>query len=222
MVHENFRFQPWYREAQRLIGEGTIGAKLHSVTFRNRPGDGWGDDAYLARQPYFQTMERFLIYEAGIHTIDTFRFLAGDVARCWCVTRKLNPVISGEDAVLGVFEFESGAIGLYDANRFNESTAEDPRYTFGELLVEGEGGSIRLYDDGRLTVQQLGESEREHSYERSHRGFGSDCVLATQRHFVEQLITGEPFETDGRSYLRNIAVQEALYRSSDSGNWEGP
>ncbi len=73
---------------------------LHTITFRNRAGDGWGEDAYLARQPYFQTMERFLLYEAGIHTIDTFRYLAGEVNRVWCMLRKLNPVIAGEDTAI--------------------------------------------------------------------------------------------------------------------------
>ncbi len=47
MVHENFRFQPWYREIKRLLDAETIGNKLHTITFRNRAGDGWGDDAYL-------------------------------------------------------------------------------------------------------------------------------------------------------------------------------
>ncbi len=222
MVHENFRFQPWYREVKRLLAADAIGSKLHTLSFRNRAGDGWGDDAYLTRQPYFQTMERFLIYEAGIHTIDTFRYLAGEIARCWCVMRKLNPVIAGEDSALAVFEFESGSLGLYDANRFNESTAKDPRYTFGELLVEGDGGTIRLYDDGRLTVQPLGGTEREHAYPCSRHGFGGDCVLATQQHFVSSLRTGARFETDGVSYLSNIAVQEALYQSGATGQWQVP
>ncbi|MFK8110772.1 MAG: Gfo/Idh/MocA family protein [Rubripirellula sp.] len=102
MVHENFRFQPWYREIKRLMDTGTIGSTLHTITYRNRAGDGHGVDAYLARQPYFQTMERFLIHEAGIHTIDTFRFLAGEIQRVWSRLRKLNPVISGEDTGIAV------------------------------------------------------------------------------------------------------------------------
>jgi predicted dehydrogenase len=222
MVHENFRFQPWYREIKSLLEGGAIGTKLHTISFRNRAGDGWGDDAYLSRQPYFRAMQRLLIFEAGIHTIDTFRFLAGEINRVWCVTRKLNPVIAGEDAAVGVFEFASGAIGLYDANRFNESTAVNQRYTFGEMLVEANAGSIRLYDDGRLTIQHLGEPEQVHSYPRSQHGFGGDAVLATQRHFVERLKSGEMFETDGPNYLRSIAVQEAAYRSAVSGQWEQP
>ena len=222
MVHENFRFQPWYRESKRLMNEGAIGDRLHTITFRNRAGDGWGEDAYLARQPYFQTMERFLLYEAGIHTIDTYRYLAGEVNRVWCMLRKLNPVIAGEDTAFAVMEFASGGVGMYDANRYNESTAANPRYTFGQLLVEGNAGSIRLHDDGRLTTQRLGEPEQDHDYHHSTHGFAGDCVMATQQHFVDSLRSGQPFETSGSEYLKSIAVQEAMYRSAQSGCWEKP
>ena len=222
MVHENFRFQPWYREMKRLMNDGVIGDRLHSLSFRNRAGDGHGPEAYLARQPYFQTMEKFLIFEAGIHTIDTFRYLGGEIEQAWCWHRKLNPVIAGEDTAVGVFRFQEGAMGLYDANRFNESTSNNPRYTFGEVLLEGDGGSIRLYDDGRLTIQSLGKAERDHVYSPSQHGFAGDCVFATQRHFIDNLSSGEPFETDGPSYLKSLAVQEAMYASSESGCWESP
>lgn len=222
MVHDNFRFQPWYREIKALLEAGAIGDTLHTISFRNRAGDGWGDNAYLTRQPYFQTMERFLIFEAGIHTIDTFRYLAGEVSRVWCHLRKLNPVIVGEDTGLALFQFQKGGMGLYDANRFNESTAKNPRYTLGEMLVEADVGSIRLHDDGRLTVQPLGEPEHEHAYERALHGFAGDCVLATQQHFVDSLVNDTPFETNGENYLQNIAVQEAMYCSAESGQWESP
>ncbi|GIS87989.1 MAG: hypothetical protein CM1200mP18_06990 [Gammaproteobacteria bacterium] len=46
--------------------------ELYTVSFRLRPGDGRGSEAYLNRQPYFQQMERFLVHETGIHFIDTF------------------------------------------------------------------------------------------------------------------------------------------------------
>jgi len=214
MVHENFRFQPWHREIKRLIASGAIGGKLHSLTFRSRPGDGWGDDAYLGRQPYFRTMPRLLVHETGVHFVDTFRFLAGEVRRVYCMLRRLNPVIAGEDCGLLVMEFSGGAVGLWDANRYNESTAEDPRYTFGTFLVEGDGGSIRLADDGSMTVQPLGEPERPHEYAHERRGFSGDCCLATERHFVERLLDGGPFETAGREYLKTLAVVEALYESA--------
>ncbi|MCZ6853939.1 MAG: Gfo/Idh/MocA family oxidoreductase, partial [Gammaproteobacteria bacterium] len=193
MVHENFRFQPWYREIKRLLESQTIGDRLHTISFRSRTGDGWQPDAYLARQPYFRTMPRFLIFEMGVHFIDTFRFLAGEIDGVYASLRKLNADIAGEDAATVHFEFSSGAEGIWDANRFNEASADDPRYTFGEALVECNGGSIRLYSDGSLTVQRLGESEHGHVYEHGKKNFASDCVLETQRHFVQCLKDSRPF-----------------------------
>ncbi|MEM7235451.1 MAG: Gfo/Idh/MocA family oxidoreductase, partial [Planctomycetota bacterium] len=197
MVHENFRFQPWYREIKRLLDSGVIGEKLHSISVRSRMGDGWQDDAYLARQPYFRTMPRFLIFETGVHFVDTFRFLGGEITGVYASLRRLNTAIAGEDAGVVLFEFESGAEATWDANRYNESSAKNPRYTFGEALVESDGGSIRLFQDGRMTIQPLGEAERAHDYDHGHRNFASDCVFSTQSHFVHCLRNGDPFETSG-------------------------
>lgn len=214
MVHENFRFQPWYREIKRLLDGGILGRTLHSLTFHARPGDGRGADAYLARQPYFREMPRLLVHETGVHFIDTFRYLAGEIENVTAVLRRLNPAIAGEDAGLLTFRFANGAVGVWDANRFNETTAADPRYTFGTLLVEADGGRVRLDEDGRLFVKRLGDAEREHEYSHARRGFAGDCVYFTQRHFIDCLARGAEFETSGDEYLKTLAVVEAAYRSA--------
>lgn len=217
MVHENFRFQPWYREMKRLLTVGTIGDRLHSIGFCCRTGDGWQPDAYLGRQPYFREMERFLIFETGVHFIDTFRYLGGEITGVYATLRKLNPGIAGEDAGTLLFEFENDARGIWDGNRFNESRAEDPRYTFGEMLVEASGGSIRLHHDGQLTIQPLGQPDRVHEYVHERKNFAGDCVFRTQQHFVECLLADEPFETSGNSYLKTLSIQEAVYESAATG-----
>ena len=73
MVHENFRFQPWYREIRRQINTGAIGDRLHSISFQCRLGDGWQHDAYMERQPCFREMPRLLIFETGVHFVDCLR-----------------------------------------------------------------------------------------------------------------------------------------------------
>ncbi len=215
MVHENFRFQPWHREIKRQLGAGAIG-NLFSLSFRSRMGDGWGTNAYLPRQPYFRDYPRMLVYENGVHFIDTFRFLGGEISRVSAWNRRLNPLIKGEDCSLVVFEFGDGTLGQWDANRYNETTAANPRLTFGEFLIEGSAGTIRLYADARLTIQRLGKPEEEIAYERADRNFAGDCVYFTQRHFIERLIDGKPFETSGEDYLRTLAVQEAIYQSAEN------
>jgi predicted dehydrogenase len=214
MVHENFRFQPWYREIKKLLDQGVIGDKIFTAYFRMRMGDGWGIDAYLDRQPFFRDMPQLLVYETGIHFIDTFRFLFGEVKEVYAKLRKLNPVIKGEDAGIIHLDFENGVQAVWDANRFNESNCDNPRYTFGEMLIEGNNGSIRLYNNGNITIQALGSPEMPHAYEHSNKNFAGDCVFALQEHFVSCLVSGQMFETNVMDYLKNIEVQEAVYLSS--------
>lgn len=213
VVHENFRWEPWYREARRLIDSGALGA-LHGVAFRLRPGDGQGPDAYLDRQPYFQTMPRLLIVETAIHWIDTFRFLLGEVEAVSARLRRINPVIAGEDAGIVIFEFTNGATGVFDGNRLNDHVAADPRRTMGELWLEGSLGVLRLDGDARLWFKPHRGEEREHHYDAGPTDtFGGGACEALQRHVVRGLRDGAPFENSARAYLRNLAVQEAVYRS---------
>ena len=143
MVHENFRWQPWYRAIKDVQSAGTIGEFTH-VHFLMRMGDGWGEDAYLARQPFFRDYPRLLIYETGVHFIDTFRFLLGEVTGVVRTRRRLNPVIRGEDAGQLLLTFEYGATAIWDANRYNEVEADSPRFTFGELRIDATAGHLTM------------------------------------------------------------------------------
>lgn len=217
MVHENWRFQPWYREIKKIMDAGDIG-QAHSIYFRSRMGDGWGENAYIPRQPYFRTYPRFLIYENGIHFIDTFRYLFGEVESVYADLRKINPVIAGEDAAQVFLTMKSGVRAIWDANRYNEPNFENARYTFGESLIDGTGGSIRLYNDGRITVKRLGEEEKDHPYHHEQIEFASDCVYHTQRHFMDCMRSEEDFEPNGEDYMRSLKVQEAVYQSAAEKN----
>ncbi len=214
MVHENFRFQPWYREIKRLLDSGIIGSKLHSMTMNSRMGDGWGEEAYLGRQPYFRTMPRLLVHETGIHFVDTFRYLGGEIAECSASLRRLNPLIAGEDAGRLTFRFHSGAEAVWDANRYNESLSPDFRYTFGELLVEADGGSIWLGFDGSIRIKQLGKVAYLHEYEHARVGFGGDCVYACQQHFLDVLDGKAKCETAPQEYEKSLRIVEGLYESA--------
>lgn len=216
VVHENFRFQPWYREAKRLLDDGFLGTP-HGVAFRLRPGDGQGPRAYLDRQPYFQQMPRLLIVETAIHWIDTFRFLLGEVSAISARLRRLNPAIAGEDAGILVFEMANGASGLFDGNRLNDHVAENPRRTMGEMWLEGSAGVLRLDGEARLWWKPHREDEREHAYVRGPETFGGGCCSALQRHVVAHLRDGMPVENTIGDYLANLRVQEAAYESHATG-----
>ncbi len=214
VVHENFRWEPWYREAKRMIAAGRIG-EVYSVAFRLRPGDGQGARAYLDRQPYFQQMPLFLVKETAIHWIDTFRFLMGDVHAVYAALRRVNPVIAGEDAGYIVFEYAGGGTGLFDGNRLNDHVASNPRRTMGEMWLEGSGGVLRLDGEARLWWKPHHGAETEHRYDRGPEdSFGGGACEWLQRHVVAHLKSGAPIENTAREYLTNLRVQEAVYRSA--------
>ena len=217
VVHENFRWTPWHREAKRLISAGTIGA-LHSVSFRLRPGDGQGELAYLDRQPYFRKMPRLLVYETAIHWIDTFRYLMGEVTAVFSWLRRINPAIVGEDAGYIVFEFDGGPTGLFDGNRLNDHVAANPRRTMGEMWLEGANGVLRLDGEARLWWKPHQEPEMEHRYDSGPAdAFGGGACRALQSHVVDHFLSNKPLENTGRDYLANLRVQEAIYLSNAQG-----
>ena len=171
MVHENFRWQPWYRAIKDVQARGDIGDFTH-IHFLMRMGDGWGEDAYLARQPFFREYPRLLFYETGVHFIDTFRFLLGDVASVVAETKRLNPAIRGEDAGQLLLKFQNGSTAIWDANRYNESEAETPRFTFGELRIDGTAGHLTMDASSTIRVKRLGQPAAELSMRASERTRG--------------------------------------------------
>ncbi len=217
VVHENFRFEPWYREIKRQLDSGRLG-DIYQITFRLRPGDGQGPDAYLARQPYFQQMPHFLIRETGIHFIDTFRYLFGEVEGVFADLRRLNPVIAGEDAGIVLFRFTNGRRALFDGNRLADHAAADRRKTMGELWIDGSAGSLRLDGAGRLFWRAHATTEeQELSFAWDDRGYGGDCVHLFQAHVADHIRTGSALETRARDYLRNLEIEAAIYASSEHG-----
>jgi predicted dehydrogenase len=215
VVHENFRFAPWFREARRLIDAGALG-RVHGVSFRLRPGDGQGLHAYLDRQPYFQTMPQLLVRETAVHFIDSFRFLCGEVRAVTARLRRLNPVIAGEDAGTVLLEFDDDRQGLFDGNRLNMHPAADQRRTMGEMWLEGSAGVLRLDGEARLWWMPHGGAETPHPYPSADGAFGG-AVTALQAHVLAHLRNGTPLENSASDYLANLRVQAAVYRSHQAG-----
>lgn len=218
-VHENGRFQPWYRAAKALIEGGGLG-QIYRATFRLRPGDGQGPNAYLDRQPYFQQMPRFMVHETAIHWIDTFRYLLGEPQGVFARLQKLNPVIAGEDAGTILMDFAGGATALFDGNRLSDHQADNRRLTLGELLLEGSEAVLRLDGYGRLWLRPQGSNEETlHPFDWTDRQFGGDCVYLTNRAILTAWRQDRPAETEASDYIRNLRIEQAVYQSDEEARW---
>ncbi|MBL4892194.1 MAG: Gfo/Idh/MocA family oxidoreductase [Rhizobiaceae bacterium] len=218
IVHENFRFQPWYRIIKTRIDSGAIGEVLQA-SFRLRTGDGQGPDAYLDRQPYFQKMPRFLIHETAVHWVDTFRYLMGNPDFVYADLRRHNEAISGEDAGYLILGYDNGQRAMFDGNRLLDHAAENHRITLGECLVEGTTGTLELDGFGNVTERKFGEIEKRVILPaQSYEGFAGDCVHALQSHVISGLLNGTGFENEAADYLKVQEIEEALYQSNETGS----
>ncbi|MEM6974613.1 MAG: Gfo/Idh/MocA family oxidoreductase [Pseudomonadota bacterium] len=214
IVHENFRFQPWWRQMKAELDAGRLGA-LYGLRFDLRPGDGQGPRAYLDRQPYFQTMPRLLVHETAVHFIDTFRFLMGDPDWVMADLRRLNPAIAGEDAGLIVLGYDDGRRAIFDGNRLAGFVAENRRLTMGEGLAEGELGSLRLSGDGALAFRAHDSNAWQPvPVEIAPNEFGGGCVRTLQAHALDALAAGSLPENHARAYLANLMIVEAVYEAN--------
>jgi len=205
IIHENWRWQPWYREARERIRQGAIGHPV-SYWFRVRRGDGAGAEPY-SRQPYFRSMPRLLVFETLVHALDTARMLFGDIAAVSALMRRVNPYIAGEDHAALLVRHEEALLGVVDGHRFLDLAPDSP--PMGEAWFEGDRGFLHVTAHGDLV-----ENGRVVWENRVRTGYRGDSVWAAQRHFVESLLSGAPAESEGREYLKTFAAVEAAYRSA--------
>jgi hypothetical protein len=103
---------------------------------------------------------------------------------------------------------------LWDANRYKVVEWETPLYRFGSLRVDASGGHLTMDTSSAIRIKLLGEPARYLDYARANVNFAGDCVYSLQRHFVDCMLSGNEFESNGLDYLKTIEVVEAAYASA--------
>ena len=96
-------------------------------------------------------------------------------------------------------------------------TSPNPATPSASSSSRATGGRCASTATGGSPCRSSGEPEREHEYACEDKSFAGDCCYATQRHFVDRMLDGESFETNGEDYLETLAVQEAVYESAATG-----
>lgn len=214
MVHENWRFRPWYRALRLELEAGTIGRPIrlrlaHRETRALRAG-GFRD------QPYFSTMPRLILLEMGCHLVDTARYVLGEVATVTATLGRFGPGHLGDDLATLSLEFEGGALGLLDMTWCAPADLARPEWALNETTLEGTEGILRLLRDGSLQRVGLdGQVERRPVRLKPDDEVYIDGYAATQAHFVEGLVRGIDHETSGRDNLKTMDVVWEGYRSAE-------
>ena len=212
MVHENWRFRGYYREAAAWLRDYRIGrvkqAQLTLLTSGVLP-DSDGRRPALERQPFMRAERRMLVAEVLIHHLDTLRVLLGPLHVTAAVLSRTCPELVGEDGAVIQLESQNGAavsiFASFAANGY-------PATQFDRLEILGEDGSIRL--QGPLLTCS-GKSPDERSYDLAAEYQGS--YNAAIAHFIHALRNNHPFETSPEDNLKTLTLVEDCYRLS---NWE--
>jgi predicted dehydrogenase len=210
MVHENWRFRPYYRELKRWLDEGVVGEVVSIRLDFHSSGMIPGADGLrpaIVRQPFFRSERRLLVMEVLIHHLDTLRSLFGEFDLRSARLGRSNEEIVGEDSAIlslvrrddGVPLAVSGNLGVHGA----------PAAPTDQLWIFGSKGTVHL--DGS-TLRLFGDHPREMSYDpgASYQA-AYDGAIA---HFVSCLRDGARFETSAPDNLETLRLVEAAYQLS--------
>jgi predicted dehydrogenase len=212
MVHENWRFRGYYRDAASWLRDRRIGnikqAQLTLLTSGFLPGAD-GLRPALERQPFMRHEKRLLVAEVLIHHLDTLRMLLGPLQVTAAGLSRSCADLAGEDSAVIQLKAQGGAnvtvFASFAANGF-------PAVQIDRLDVLGDKGSIRL--DGPLLTCS-GDNPGEQRYDLAVEYQGS--YNRTIAHFVHALRDGTPFETAPADNLETLKLVEDCYRLS---GWE--
>jgi len=215
MVNENFRWQAWYRKAKELLGEGAIGkpfqAKIQERCRATLP-------RFVSAQAYMAEMPKLILYEMGVHYLDTLRFLFGEPETVTARLQHVSPLVQGEDVQVILLAYPD-MTALIDSSWASvpvpgwDVPVDSKEALIARLEIDGPLGTIFLGPDGILHLYR----DEEHQTWPFPDATEAESRVITQRHFISCLDSGAEFETSGRETLKTMALLWSCYRSAEEG-----
>ena len=206
MVHENWRFRPWYRTLGRWIAEGELGEILHAQMTMMSSGllpNSSGRAPALVRQPFMAGEQRLMIAEVLIHHLDVMRFLCGPLRVVSARALRSLPTIRGESLAAIFLETAAGAPVLVSGTMAAPGLGSR---TGDRLEIVGSKASA-VFADGTLRLE--GPRPRSETFDLD-AGYQASFD-GTIAHFVERLASGATFETDAIDNLETLRLVEHAY-----------
>jgi predicted dehydrogenase len=212
MVHENWRFRGYYRDAAAWLREDRIGnvkqAQLTLLTSGVLPGPD-GLRPALERQPFMRGEKRMLVAEVLIHHLDTLRMLLGPLKVTAAGLSRTYSEMAGEDGAVIQMKAERGAavtvFASFAAHGF-------PAAQVDRLDILGATGSIRL-DGPQLICAGASPAAKRYDLAVEYQASYNRTIA----HFVHSVSDDTPFETAPEDNIETLRLVEDCYRLS---GWE--
>jgi predicted dehydrogenase len=209
------RTKPHIRQVKYWLEQGLLGRPL----FVDARVKWYRPPEYYANSRWRGTLTLDgggALINQGIHTIDLLLWLLGDVTRVQARTATQLHKIEAEDTAAAIFEFASGALGVFQA-----TTAAFPGYP-RRLEISGSEGTVilehdriiaaNLRDASAVSIEPAAVDENQSSSSaavsdfRGHQALLEDFLTAIQQNRAPLC--------DGREGRRSIALVEAIYRDA--------
>ena len=210
MVHENWRFRPYYRQIREWLDADRLGnifqVRITALSSGLLP-DKKGARAALAAQPFMAGEPRLLIAELLIHHIDVVRWLFGPLSLTAACAHATQPDLPGETAATLLFRNKAGACITVEGNM---ATHGAPARPADSIEIIGEKGKVTLCEN---TLHLVGETTEQIDY--LEEKIGPASFQAAIEHFVACLNSGNEFETCITDNLDTLQLVEDAYTFLD-------
>jgi predicted dehydrogenase len=206
MVHENWRFRPWYREMKRWLDEEKLGRPLLGNMALLSSGllpDATGQRPALVRQPFMALETRFLIAEALIHQLDVVRWLMGPLRVVAAHASRSLDEVKGETLSAIFMETAEGAPVIVTGTM---AAAGFPPRTLDRFELIGTKASAALAGT-ELKLMGPHPNSLNFDFDQAYQT-SFDGVIA---HFVGCLESGAAFETNPIDNLETLRLVEHAY-----------
>ena len=213
-VHENFRWQAPLRALKQALSSGIIGNIFKArVSFCSA-------FPVFQNQPALAALDHFIITDVGSHTLDICRFLFGEVKSLYCLTKRINPNIKGEDVANILMEMEDGSHCFAELSY--ASVLEKEAFPQTLVLIEGEQGSLHLTNDFELKVTTRKGTTSSviepviYSWADPDYAVVHSSIVDCNRDILNGLKGGKA-ETTGADNFRTVQLVWAAYESAATG-----
>jgi predicted dehydrogenase len=209
MVHENWRFRPWYRRLGDWVRGGDLGEARYGhmqVLSSGLLPDEAGRRHSLERQPFMVDEARLMITEVLIHHLDVLRWLLGPLRVIGARATRTVGDVKGDTLAAVFLETAAGSPVVLGG------TMAAPGFPPGledHLTLVGDKASIILAGTELRRLGSRPTTERFEFVPGYQQSF--DGVIG---HFVACLESGASFETDPVDNLETLRLVEHAYWAS--------
>jgi len=200
MVAENYRFMAPVQECRRLVESGAIGdVRLIQLQEESpfRPA-GWRNLQDLNGGG--------VLIDGGIHKIHFLRYLAGEPCSIYAAAlpKALND-LEGEDGVVLIVRWDSGAVGLINHSWVASSQPSPPL-----VSVSGTKGQLTFAAGEAWLRVEIGDSAETKSLPPDNSG-----LTAMVQEFINSILEKREPATSGTEGLKDLALVLKTYESID-------